>query len=77
MSYTALFDPRRRYIMDSAAPYLYNPELCPCPRGKEVNCPRYKNCEACVAFHRTEGNPPQTACEKKAGVPGRDGIVKE
>ena len=48
--------------------YLYNPALCPCPRGEKANCPRYKHCDACIAFHRTPGNPPQTACEKKAGL---------
>ena len=47
---------------------LYDPDLCPCPRGPRANCPRYKNCEACIAFHSQEGNPPQTACERKAGV---------
>ena len=48
--------------------YLYNPSLCPCPRGEKANCPRYRNCDACIAFHRTPGNPPKTACEKKAGL---------
>ena len=48
--------------------YLYNPSLCPCPRGEKANCPRYRHCDACIAFHRTPGNPPQTACEKKAGL---------
>ena len=46
--------------------YLYNPSLCPCPRGEKANCPRYKRCDACLTFHRTPGNPSQTACEKKA-----------
>lgn len=48
--------------------YLYNPSLCPCPRGEKVDCPRYKHCDACIAFHRIPGNPPQTACEKRAGL---------
>ena len=48
--------------------YLYNSKLCPCPRGKKVGCPRYKRCDACIAFHREAGNPPQTAGEKKAGI---------
>ena len=51
--------------------YLYNPSLCPCPRGEKASCPRYKRCADCVAFHRTKGNPPQTACEKKAGLLAR------
>ena len=46
--------------------YLYNPALCPCPRGEKANYPHYKHCDACIAFHRIPGNPPQTACEKKA-----------
>ena len=55
--------------MSSEKPeYLYNPAQCPCPRGEKVNCPRYKTCDACIVFHRTAGNPPQTACEKKAGL---------
>ena len=50
---------------------LYDPDLCPCPRGEKASCPRYKRCADCVAFHRTKGNPPQTACEKKAGLVAR------
>ena len=49
--------------------YLYNPQLCPCSKGKEKGCPRYLDCDACVANHRKEGNPQQTACEKKAAGP--------
>lgn len=49
--------------------YLYNSKLCPCSRGEQVGCPRYKNCDACVAFHRKSGNPPRTACETKADIP--------
>ena len=55
-------------MTDEKPVYLYDPEQCPCPRGEKANCPRYKRCDACVAFHRTPGNPPQTACEKKAGI---------
>ncbi len=55
-------------MINTKPEYLYNPEKCPCPRGGSVNCPRYRKCEVCVAFHREEGNPPQTACEKKGGV---------
>ena len=46
--------------------YLYNPELCPCPKAVKTNCPRFRNCEACIANHRVEVNPQQTACEKMA-----------
>lgn len=46
--------------------YLYNPEKCPCPRGAQANCPRYKNCDACIMFHRNNPNTPKTACERKA-----------
>ncbi|MBR0138972.1 MAG: hypothetical protein IJM17_01645 [Firmicutes bacterium] len=53
--------------MNEKPDFLYNPELCPCPRGEQAGCPRYRNCEACKAYHRTPGNPPRTACEKKAG----------
>ena len=48
--------------------YLYNPELCPCPRGGKVGCPNYRNCEACVANHHSNPNNPLTACEKKAAA---------
>ena len=46
--------------------YLYNPEKCPCPRGEKAGCPRYRSCEACVAYHRSNPNTPLTACERKA-----------
>ncbi len=45
--------------------YLYNPDLCPCPRGEKANCPRYKNCDACIENHHSNPNSPLTACEKK------------
>ena len=47
---------------------LYDPARCPCPRGEQAGCPRYRRCEACIAFHRTPGNPPQTACERKTSL---------
>lgn len=50
----------------SGLDYLYTPEKCPCPRGEKVGCPRHRNCEGCVQYHRIAGNPPMTACEKKA-----------
>ena len=46
--------------------YLYNPEKCPCPRGAQANCPRYRDCDACIMFHRNNPNTPKTACERKA-----------
>ena len=46
--------------------FLYNSEECPCPQGESAACPRYRDCDACVAYHRTPGNPPKTACEKRA-----------
>lgn len=55
-------------MTDEKPSYLYNPSLCPCPRGEKVGCPRYRLCDECIAFHRTPGNPPQTACEKKAAL---------
>lgn len=48
--------------------YLYNPDLCPCPRGEAAGCPRYKSCEDCISFHRANGKTRQTACERKAGL---------
>lgn len=48
--------------------YLYNPELCPCPRGEKAGCPNYRNCEACIANHRNNPRNPLTACEKKAAA---------
>ncbi|MCR5795098.1 MAG: VOC family protein [Solobacterium sp.] len=46
--------------------YLYNPEKCPCPRGAQANCPRYRNCDACIINHRNSPTAPLTACERKA-----------
>ena len=46
--------------------YLYNPDLCPCPRGGVVGCPRYRDCNACVENHHKSETSPMTACEKKA-----------
>ena len=46
--------------------YLYNAAECPCPRGETANCPRYRHCDACVAYHRGNPNTPFTACEKRA-----------
>lgn len=46
--------------------YLYNAEKCPCVRGARINCPRYRDCEACVAFHHSGSDlplTPKTACE--------------
>lgn len=48
--------------------YLYNPELCPCPRGEKAGCPNYRNCEACIANHRSNPRNPLTTCEKKAAT---------
>ena len=53
--------------MDKKRPsYLYNPEQCPCAKGAGQGCPRFRDCKACIANHRTEGKSQQTACEKKA-----------
>ena len=52
--------------LENSPDYLYNPEKCPCPRGKEANCPRYRSCEACITFHRGNPNTPKTACERRA-----------
>ncbi|MCR5229362.1 MAG: hypothetical protein K6D03_04475 [Solobacterium sp.] len=46
--------------------YLYNPDKCPCPRGEKAGCPRFRKCDACRAFHRSNPSTPLTACEKKA-----------
>ena len=46
--------------------YLYNGALCPCPRGGVKNCPRYRNCEACLANHHSKETEPCAACERKA-----------
>ena len=46
---------------------LYDPEHCPCPRGAQGICPRYKDCEACRAFHREKGENSKTACERLRG----------
>ena len=53
-------------MSDNRPGYLYNADECPCPRGATVNCPRYRNCDACVAYHRGNPNTPRTACEKRA-----------
>ena len=45
----------------------YDPENCPCPRGAQGVCPRYKDCEACRAFHREKGEGSRTACERLYG----------
>ena len=50
--------------------YLYVPEKCPCPRGPEVNCPRYRSCDACIEYHRSNPNTPNTACERLAESEG-------
>ena len=47
-------------------PYLYQPAACPCPRGGEVNCPRFRNCSACIEYHRGSETNCFTACERKA-----------
>ncbi len=46
--------------------YLYNPQMCPCPRGVKAGCPRYRNCEACMEFHHKSSRTPLTACERLA-----------
>ena len=40
---------------------LYDPKSCPCRRR---GCPRYRNCEACLAHHRADSRFPLTACEQ-------------
>lgn len=40
---------------------LYDPKSCPCRRR---GCPRYRNCEACLAHHRADARFPLTACER-------------
>ena len=52
--------------MEKKPSYLYNAELCPCAKGANTGCPRFRDCEACIANHRVAGNPQQTGCEKKA-----------
>ena len=47
-------------------PILYDPEHCPCPRGAQGICPRYRDCDACRANHRSKGEGSLTACEKRA-----------
>ncbi len=56
--------------------YLYNAQLCPCPRGEKAGCPRYRSCEACIANHHSSEHTPLTACEKKAIAQGYDLIEK-
>lgn len=46
--------------------YLYEAENCPCPRGEKAGCPRYRQCDACIAFHHNNTSSPNTACKKKA-----------
>lgn len=46
--------------------YLYNPEKCPCPRGEQAGCVRYRKCAACIENHHNSERSPLTACEKKA-----------
>ena len=46
--------------------HLYDPKHCPCLRGQQGICPRYLDCEACVAFHRSKGENSLTACERMA-----------
>ena len=53
-------------IEDIKPDYLYNPQLCPCPRGEKSGCPRFRNCEACMEFHHRNSRTPMTCCEKKA-----------
>jgi len=45
--------------------YLYNPDLCPCTRGPQVGCPRYKDCGPCQEFHHSSKQTPLTFCERK------------
>ncbi|MEE0955076.1 MAG: DUF488 family protein [Eubacterium sp.] len=52
-------------IKEKVPDYLYNPELCPCPRGPKVKCPRYKDCGPCREFHHNNRQTPLTACERK------------
>ncbi|MBE6123080.1 MAG: hypothetical protein IJ130_12415 [Solobacterium sp.] len=51
---------------NKAPKYLYNPELCPCPRGEKAGCPRYRDCEPCRKNHHSNPNTPYTACERRA-----------
>ena len=46
--------------------YLHNPQACSCEHGVAVNCPRNKNCPACMAHHRAMPEEPHTACERRA-----------
>ena len=50
--------------------YLYNPEMCPCPRGAKGICPRFRSCDECRAFHATLESTPYTSCEVKAREEG-------
>ena len=45
---------------------LYNPENCPCTRGKKAACPRFLDCEACRKFHKENPKTPLTSCERLA-----------
>ncbi|MCD2435089.1 hypothetical protein LQE88_03640 [Acidaminococcus sp. NSJ-142] len=42
---------------------LYDPSTCPCPR---TSCPRFAQCEPCIAFHHSSKKYPLTACEQLA-----------
>ena len=46
--------------------YLHNPEISSCIKGRETNCPRNRDCEACMAQHHSNPNSSYTACERKA-----------
>lgn len=46
--------------------YLYNPEVCSCPRGSTGQCPRGRNCPACTANHHNGEHKSNTACERRA-----------
>ena len=42
---------------------LYDAGNCPC---KHIRCPRYMDCEPCIAFHHSSKEYPLTACEQLA-----------
>lgn len=48
--------------------YLHNPDKCPCPRSADKRCPRGRNCEECIAYHRSNPDSPKTYCERKASA---------
>ena len=53
--------------MDKKRPsYLYDPEQCPCEKGAQNGCARFRNCDVCLENHRSEGKIQQAACERKA-----------